>query len=101
MSTAVEAKGESRRRGGPRRVRATADLPPATYELVKGIARREGRSVSSTLERLIRQALAGEATDLELDLELERDQATGLLRVPSRGRKLTEAEIAQLLDDDE
>jgi hypothetical protein len=76
-------------------MRTTVDLPPVVHRRASEIAREQGRSLSSVIADLTVRGLA----QLETPVELSRDERTGL-PVLSRGRRITSAEVAALLDEE-
>jgi predicted transcriptional regulator len=74
-------------------VRTTVDLPDDVHRLVQGIARDAGTSLSETVSRLLRVALAEPGA-----VEVRSSPRTGL-RVASLGRVVTSDDVRSLDDE--
>ncbi|GAB2540060.1 hypothetical protein [Brachybacterium huguangmaarense] len=76
-------------------MRTTVDLPPALHRRASELAAERGASLSSVLSDLVARGLA----QFDEPLRLETDDRTGLpmLRL---GRRVTAAEVADLIDED-
>lgn len=78
-----------------RTVRTTVDLPPALHRRASELAAERGASLSSVLSDLVARGLA----QFDEPLRLETDDRTGL-PVLRLGRRVTAAEVADLIDED-
>lgn len=78
-----------------RAMRTTVDLPPAVHRHVRELAAARGQSLSAVVAELTARGLA----QLEVPLRLGTDPRTGLPTV-SVGRTITDADVADLLDDE-
>lgn len=76
-------------------MRTTVDLPPRTHARAKQLAESRGVSLSTMVAELTVRGLA----QLDTPVQLELDETTGL-PVISVGRKVTAAEVAELIDED-
>ena len=76
-------------------MRTTVDLPPAVHRRATELAVRTGRSLSAVLADLTVRGLA----QIEEPVVLGTDDRTGL-PVLAVGRRVTSAEVADLLDDE-
>jgi predicted transcriptional regulator len=76
-------------------MRTTIDLPPAVHRRVRELAAQRGQSLSSVLADLTVRGLA----QLDAPVELSTDARTGL-PVLSLGRRITSAEVADVLDEE-
>ena len=75
-------------------MRTTVDLPDDIHRLAQAIARDSGSSLSETIARLLRAALAGSGT-----VRVTASPRTGL-QVASVGRVVTSEDVRSL-DEDE
>ena len=78
-----------------RTMRTTVDLPPALHRRASELAAERGASLSSVLSDLVARGLA----QSDEPLRLETDDRTGL-PVLRLGRRVTAAEVADLIDED-
>ncbi|WP_454778514.1 hypothetical protein [Georgenia muralis] len=76
-------------------MRTTIDLPPAVHRRARELAAQRGTSLSAVLVDLTVRGLA----QLDSPVELLTDEQTGL-PVLSLGRRITSAEVADVLDDE-
>jgi hypothetical protein len=76
-------------------MRTTVDLPPAVHRRARELAAERGQSLSSVIADLTVRGLA----QLDARVELSTDARTGL-PVLSLGRRITSAEVADVLDDE-
>lgn len=76
-------------------MRTTVDLPPSVHRRAREIATERGMSLSAVLAELTLRGLA----QLDTPVELRTDPRSGL-GVLSVGRRVTSAEVADVLDDD-
>lgn len=75
-------------------MRTTVDLPPAVHRRARALARERGQSLSRVISDLTLRGLA----QLGEPVEVQTDPGTGL-PVISVGRPVTDAEVADLLDE--
>lgn len=75
-------------------MRTTVDLPAALHRRVRELAAARGESLSSVVADLAVRGLA----QLDTPVRLGVDERTGL-PVISVGRKVTDADVADALDD--
>lgn len=76
-------------------MRTTIDLPPAVHRRARELAAQRGQSLSAVLADLTVRGLA----QLDAPVELGTDARTGL-PVLSLGRRITSAEVADVLNDE-
>src|SRR5690625_5596400 len=76
-------------------MRTTVNLPPAVHRRAQEIAARRGQPLSTVLADLTIRGLA----QLDEPVDLAVDERTGL-PVLSIGRRVTTAEVAEILDDE-
>ncbi|WP_147919105.1 hypothetical protein [Ruania zhangjianzhongii] len=76
-------------------MRTTVNLPPAVHRRAREIAEQRGQPLSTVLADLTLRGLA----QLDAPVELDIDDRTGL-PVLSIGRRVTDAEVAEILDDE-
>jgi hypothetical protein len=76
------------------RMRTTVDLPPAVHQRARELALRRGESVSAVVADLAIRGLA----QLDTPVQLSIDGRTGLPTL-SIGRKITDSDVADALDD--
>lgn len=76
-------------------MRTTVDLPPAVHRRARELAAQRGESMSAVVADLAIRGLA----QLDAPVQLTTDERTGL-PVLSVGRKITDAEVADALDDE-
>ena len=76
-------------------MRTTIDLPPAVHRRARELAAQRGQSLSSVLADLTVRGLA----QLDAPVKLTTDARTGLPAL-SLGRRVTSAEVADVLDDE-
>lgn len=75
-------------------MRTTVDLPPAVHRRARELAAQRGQSLSSVIADLTARGLA----QMEAPIEVRIDAGTGLPLL-SVGRRVTEAEVADALDE--
>ena len=75
-------------------VRTTVDLPPAVHQRARELALQRGESLSSVVADLTIRGLA----QLDTPVQLSIDARTGLPTL-SIGRRITDSEVADALDD--
>lgn len=75
-------------------MRTTIDLPEDIHQLALAIARDSGSSLSDTVTRLLRAAVAGSGP-----VQVSTSARTGL-QVASIGRVVTSEEVRSLEDDE-
>ena len=76
-------------------MRTTVDLPPATHQRVRELARRQGKSMSAVVAELTSRGLS----QLDEPLAISQDPVSGF-PVVSVGRRVTSAEVAAALDEE-
>lgn len=76
-------------------MRTTVDLPPGVHRRARELAARSGQSLSAVVADLTMRGLA----QLDEPVEFSTDERTGL-PVLTLGRRVTSAEVADLLDDE-
>ena len=76
-------------------MRTTVDLPPAVHRRAVELARARHQSLSATLADLTLRGIAA----LGDPVTVATDQATGLPTI-TLGRRVTAAEVAEVLDDE-
>ncbi|HIZ36301.1 MAG TPA: hypothetical protein H9815_11030 [Candidatus Ruania gallistercoris] len=76
-------------------MRTTINLPPAVHRRAREIAEQRGQPLSTVLADLTVRGLA----QLDAPVDLATDERTGL-PVLSIGRRVTSAQVAELLDDE-
>lgn len=76
-------------------MRTTVDLPPALHRRARELAAQSGRSLSTVISDLTARGLA----QLDEPLEISVDEETGIPTV-SIGRRITQAQVAAMLDED-
>lgn len=76
-------------------MRTTVDLPPAVHQRAKELAAARGQSLSAVVAELTMRGMA----QLDMPVMLRTDSRTGL-PVLSIGRRITSADVADLLDDE-
>ncbi|MFD1505203.1 hypothetical protein FE374_09675 [Georgenia yuyongxinii] len=75
-------------------MRTTVDLPPAVHQRARQLAAVQGKSLSAVIADLTIRGLA----QLDTPLRLRVDERTGL-PVLSVGRSVTDADVAEALED--
>lgn len=76
-------------------MRTTVDLPPAVHRRAHELATQRGQSLSSVVAELTVRGLA----QLDQPVELGADRRTGI-PVLSLGRRVTSAEVTDVLDEE-
>lgn len=76
-------------------MRTTVDLPPALHLRAKALAEATGRSLSATIADLTARGLS----HLDEPIRIATDERSGL-PVVNLGRRVTAAEVADLLDEE-
>lgn len=76
-------------------MRTTVDLPPAAHRRVRELAASRHQSMSAVIADLTMRGLAG----LDVEVEYRRDPRSGL-PVIDVGRAITDADVADALDDE-
>ncbi|HHU10164.1 MAG TPA: hypothetical protein GXZ60_09145 [Intrasporangiaceae bacterium] len=76
-------------------MRTTVDLPPAVDRRVRELAEQRGVSLSRMVAELTARGLA--QLDTTVEIELHESSGFPMLRI---GRRVTAAEVADLIDED-
>lgn len=76
-------------------MRTTVDLPPSVHRRAAALAESSGRSLSATIADLTARGLG----QLDEPITIRTDERSGL-PVLSLGRRITAAEVAELLDEE-
>jgi len=78
-------------------MRTTIDIPPGLHERIKSYATSRGESFSAVAA----QAMARGMAPIDTPPPTQVDPVTGLLTFDfGRGRRITPAEVADLIDED-